>query len=93
MLGAGALPGNPYGSHGLAKRIDQVAILTEVDGLLERNHFAGCDGGATNVIFFSAGHNMRLLVHWMRLLVLMFLAKILRGVGNHPDHQAPAITA
>jgi len=63
------------------------------DGLLERNHLAGPDGDAINVILCAAGHNMRLLARWLRLLVLMILAKILRGAGNHPDHQAPTITA
>ena len=63
------------------------------DGLLERNHLAGPDGDAINVILCAAGHNMRLLARWLRLLVLMILAKILRGAGNHPDHQTPTITA
>jgi IS5 family transposase len=148
VLGARALPGNPYDGHSLAGQIEQVVSLTRVavkrayvdrgyrghgiereglditlshtrgiasptiqremrrrnaiepvighmkdDGLLKRNHLAGPDGDAINVILCAAGHNMRLLARWLRLLVLMILAKILRGAGNHPDHQAQAIAA
>ncbi len=146
VLGARALPGNPYDGHTLAAQIDQVTKLTGVDvkrayadrgyrghgverdglditlshtrgitsptirremrrrngiepiightkddGLLERNHLAGTDGDAINVILCAAGHNMRLLARWLRLLLFLILAEILRGGRNHPDHQAPAI--
>ncbi len=148
VLGARALPGNPYDGHTLADQIDQVARLTgrkvrrayvdrgyrghgverdglditlshtrgitsptirremrrrngiepvighmKYDGLLERNHLAGTEGDAINVILCAAGHNMRLLVRWLRFLVLMIIARILRSTANHPDRQPPAIAA
>ena len=61
------------------------------DGLRELNHLAGPDGDAINVILCAAGHNMRFLARWLRLLLFLILAQILRGGRNYPDHQAPAI--
>jgi len=132
VLGAKALPGNPYDGHTLADQIDQVAKLTgrkvrrayvdrgyrghgaerdglditlshtrgvasptvrremrrrngiepvighmKDDGLLERNHLAGAEGDAINVILCAAGHNMRLLARWLRLLLVLILVRIL----------------
>jgi len=129
VLGAQALPGNPYDGHSLAGQIDQVARLTGTtvkrayvdrgyrghkiereglditishtrgiasptirremrrragiepvighlkdDGHLERNHLAGPDGDATNAILCAAGHNMRLLARWLRLLFVVLIA-------------------
>jgi IS5 family transposase len=62
------------------------------DGLLERNQLAGPEGDAVNVILSVAGHNMRLLPRWLRLLVFMILAKILCGAGKQPEHQPPPDT-
>ena len=148
VLGAQALPGNPYDGHTLAAQIDQVTALTGVDvkrayvdrgyrghglnrdglditlshtrgitsptirremrrrngiepvighmkedGHLERNHLAGPDGDAINVILCAAGHNMRLLARWLRLLLALILVAILRGAGKRPGHQTPTITA
>lgn len=148
VLGARALPGNPYDGHSLAGQIDQVAGLTGVDvkrayvdrgyrghkiereglditishtrgitsptirremrrrngiepvighmkddGLLERNHLAGPDGDAINVILCAAGHNIRLLARWLRLFVLMILAGILCTVGKRRKHHPSPIAA
>jgi IS5 family transposase len=129
VLGAQALPGNPYDGHTLAGQIDQVARLTGMtvkrayvdrgyrghkiereglditishtrgiasptirremrrragiepvighlkdDGHLERNHLAGPEGDAINAILCAAGHNMRLLFRWLRVLFAILLA-------------------
>ena len=143
VLGAMALPGNPYDGHSLAGQIDQVARLTgtsvtrayvdrgyrghrierdglditishtrgitsptirremrrrsgiepvighlKEDGHLERNHLAGAEGDATNAILCAAGHNMRLLVAWTRLLFAFLMAIVLRPTPQNPiDHQ------
>ena len=143
VLGAMALPGNPYDGHSLAGQIDQVARLTgtsvtrayvdrgyrghrierdglditishtrgitsptirremrrrsgiepvighlKEDGHLERNHLAGAEGDATNAILCAAGHNMRLLVAWIRLLFAFLMAIVLRPTPQNPiDHQ------
>ena len=125
VLGAMALPGNPYDGHSLAAQIDQSAALSGVevkrayvdrgyvghgierDGLditishtrgiasptvrremrTKERHRAGDwsyegrrasgtqptrgrGGDAANVILCAAGHNMRLLARWLRLLLL-----------------------
>jgi len=44
------------------------------DGLLQRNHLAGATGDAINAILAAAGHNLRLLLAWLRLLCAWLLA-------------------
>ena len=44
------------------------------DGLLERNHLAGAAGDAINAVLAAAGHNLRLLLAWLRLLCAWLLA-------------------
>ncbi|MCP4210915.1 MAG: IS5 family transposase [Halieaceae bacterium] len=128
VVGAQALPGNPYDGHTLGSQIDQVEQMTgrtvkrayadrgyrghkvERDGLdviisytrgiksptikrelkrrngiepvighlkddghLERNHLKGAEGDAINAILTAAGHNLRLLAKWLRLLFVFFL--------------------
>ena len=62
------------------------------DGLLERNHLMGSEGDAINVILCAAGHNMRLLARWLRLLVLMILVRILAQQSSNRS-TAPHSTA
>ena len=57
------------------------------DGLLERSHLAGPDGDAINVILCAAGHNMRLLIRWIRLLVLIVLTQILSQDDKKPPQK------
>jgi len=52
------------------------------DGLLERNRLAGARGDAINAILVGAGHNIRLLLAWLRLvlrLLLLDLAAIIEA--------------
>ena len=42
------------------------------DGHLERNHLKGAEGDAINAILTAAGHNLRLLAKWLRLLFVFF---------------------
>jgi len=143
VLGAIALPGNPYDGHSLAGQIGQVARLTghavsrayvdrgyrghkiereglditishtrgiasptirremrrrsgiepvighlKEDGHLERNHLAGAEGDAINAILCAAGHNMRLLARWIRLLFALLMTIVLsRTPPDHAGHQ------
>lgn len=48
------------------------------DGHLERNHLKGVEGDAINAILTAAGHNLRLLARWLRLLLFIFLAVIIQ---------------
>jgi IS5 family transposase len=50
---------------------------TKSDGLLERNHLAGTTGDAVNAVLAGAGHNVRLLLRWLRDLLLLLLTSIL----------------
>jgi transposase, IS5 family len=54
--------------------IEPVIDHTKSDGLLERNRLAGAKGGAINAILVGAGHNIRLLLAWLRALLLLLLA-------------------
>jgi IS5 family transposase len=46
------------------------------DGLLERNRLAGPHGDAINAILVGAGHNIRLLLAWLRVLLRLFLINL-----------------
>ena len=43
------------------------------DGLLDRNFLKGKDGDRINAILSGAGHNFRLLLRWLRLLLSLIL--------------------
>jgi IS5 family transposase len=58
--------------------IEPVIGHTKSDGLLERNHLAGADGDAINAILTAAGHNVRLLLRWLRDLLLLLLSTVRR---------------
>jgi IS5 family transposase len=54
------------------------------DGLVGRNHLAGSVGDAINAILAAAGHNLRLLLAWLRLLcawISVALRSRLRHIG------------
>ena len=152
VLGAMALPGNPYDGHSLAGQIDQVEQMTgtsikrayvdrgyrgyrgyrghkverdglditishtrgitsptvrremrrrsgiepvighlKEDGHLDRNHLAGTEGDAINAILCAAGHNMRLLARWIRLLFALLIAITLSRPPQNPNVQQIAV--
>lgn len=53
--------------------IEPIIGHAKSDGLLERNHLAGATGDAVNAIQVAAGHNLRLLVAWLTLLLRVLL--------------------
>lgn len=60
------------------------------DGHLERNHLAGPEGDAINAILCAAGHNMRLLAAWIRLLLAVLIAIVLsRQVRDQAGRPMP----
>ncbi len=132
VIGARALPGNPYDGHTLKTQLDQIERLTgqqvarayvdlgyrghdakaghaeiyisrqrnlpsptvkrelrrrsavepvighlKSDGLLERNHIAGEHGDAVNLVLAAAGHNLRLILTWLRHLCALILIALL----------------
>lgn len=56
--------------------IEPVIGHTKSDGLLERNHLIGAHGDAINAILVGAGHNIRLLLAWLRSVLSLILAFI-----------------
>jgi IS5 family transposase len=56
--------------------IEPVVGHTKSDGLLERNRLAGARGDAINTILVGAGHNIRLLLAWLRTHLFLFLALV-----------------
>lgn len=68
--------------------IEPVIGHLKEDGHLERNHLAGPEGDAINAILCAAGHNMRLLARWIRLLFAFLVAIIIGRLPQNPvDHQ------
>lgn len=53
--------------------IEPVIGHLKTDGLLERNHLHGERGDAINLVLAAAGHNLRLLLAWLRRLCALFL--------------------
>ena len=54
--------------------IEPIIGHAKTDGLLQRNHLAGAKGDAINAILVGAGHNIRLLLAWLRTFLSFVLA-------------------
>jgi transposase, IS5 family len=63
--------------------IEPIIGHTKSDGLLERNRLAGARGDTINAILVGAGHNIRLLLAWLRAL-LSFLCALVISNGSRP---------
>ena len=53
------------------------------DGLVERNRLAGEHGDAVNIILAAAGHNLRLILAWLKLLCDLIMLALL-GRSDRP---------
>jgi hypothetical protein len=53
---------------GLRRRaaVEPIIGHAKSDGLLERNRLAGARGDAVNAVLVGAGHNIRLMLAWLR---------------------------
>jgi hypothetical protein len=51
----------------------------KTDGLLARNWLKGSDGDAIHAVLCGAGHNLRLILAHLRVLLLALLAMLLLG--------------
>jgi IS5 family transposase len=57
----------------------------KADGKLERHWLKGAHGDAANVILVAAGHNIRLLLKWLRTFCALFQAAIMAlASANEP---------
>ena len=56
----------------------------KADGRLGRNHLLGTAGDAMNALLVAAGHNLRLILNWLRLFVAWLMAALI-GSSAQPD--------
>jgi transposase, IS5 family len=56
----------------------------KADGRLGRNHLLGAVGDAMNALLVAAGHNLRLILNWLRLFVAWLMAALISSSAQ-PD--------
>ena len=60
----------------------------KADGRLGRNHLLGAAGDAMNALLVAAGHNLRLILNWLRLFVAWLMAALLgSSAQSDPAHE------
>ena len=85
------ISGQKRGVFGVIKRelrrrsaIEPVIGHMKTDGHLGRCYLKGRDGDAANVILTAAGHNLRLVLAWLRLLLRLILLALGRAFALPP---------
>jgi IS5 family transposase len=73
--------------------VEPVIGHAKSDGLLERNRLAGARGDAINAVLVGAGHNIRLLLAWLRVLLRLMLAVLTAEIEARasPLSEPPAL--
>jgi IS5 family transposase len=61
----------------------------KADGRLGRNYLLGTAGNAINALLAAAGHNLRLILNWLRL----FIAWLIAGLMSSPAQPDPSRAA
>jgi transposase, IS5 family len=61
----------------------------KADGRLGRNHLLGVAGDAINALLVAAGHNLRLILNWLRLCVAWFLAVLMGSCAQSDTSNDP----
>ena len=64
--------------------IEAVISHMKTDGHLGRCHLKGRDGDAANVILSAVGHNLRLVLAWLRILLRLILLALWRPFADAP---------
>ena len=64
--------------------IEPVIGHLKSDGLLERNRLAGARGDAINAILAAAGHNLRLILAWLRRIFVLILIALFGSADPAP---------
>ena len=59
------------------------------DGRLGRNHLLGPLGDAINAILSGVGHNLRLLLSWLRSLFVLIIAVLIGDLDQHHNARVP----
>ena len=68
--------------------IEPVIGHMKIDGHLGRNFLKGYAGDQANAVLTAIGHNFRLILAWLRLLLCRILATILNGLTPAPQLRA-----
>jgi IS5 family transposase len=64
--------------------IEAVIGHAKTDGHLGRNYLKGRPGDHANVVFTAAGYNFRLILTWLRLLLLRILIALVAALAPGP---------
>jgi thiamine pyrophosphate-dependent acetolactate synthase large subunit-like protein len=59
----------------------------KADGRLGRNHLLGAAGDAINALLVAAGHNLRLILNWLRLFVAWLMAALMGSSAQSDTSQ------
>ncbi len=85
------ISGQKRGVFGVIKRelrrrsaIEAVIGHMKTDGHLGRCHLKGRDGDAANVVLSAVGHNLRLVLAWLRILPRLILLTLWRAIAAAP---------
>jgi IS5 family transposase len=83
------ISGQKRGVHGAIKRelrrrsaIEPVIGHLKDDGHLGRNFLTGRHGDQNNAVLSAIGHNLRLVLNWIRLLLCLVMAAILEAFAH-----------
>ncbi len=87
--------GQKRGVHGVIKKalrrraaIEAVIGHLKTDGHLGRNYLKGRHGDQANAVLTAVGHNLRLVLRWLRARLAQILAAVLRAVVKIPAPKA-----
>jgi IS5 family transposase len=85
------IPGQKRGVFGAIKRelrrrstIEPVIGHMKAEGHLGRCYLKEIAGDAANTILTAVGHNLRLILAWLRILLRLILAALWRALAAHP---------
>jgi IS5 family transposase len=59
----------------------------KADGRLGRNHLLGAAGDAMNALLVAAGHNLRLILNWLRLFIAWLMAALMSSSAQSDTSQ------
>jgi IS5 family transposase len=59
----------------------------KADGRLGRNHLLGAAGDAINALLVAAGHNLRLILNWLRLFIAWLMAALMSSSAQSDTSQ------
>lgn len=65
--------------------IEPVIGHMKADGHLGRCHLKGTAGDAANAILTAVGHNFRLILAWLRILLRLIMAALSRAFAAHHE--------